>query len=524
MRNEVKKLSTFTNPVLPGFYPDPSICRVGEDYYLVTSSFAYFPGVPIFHSRDLVHWKQIGHVLQRVSQLDLDGLEHSQGIFAPTLRYYGGLFYLITTNVGKGGNFVVTAEDPAGPWSDPYWLPNAPGIDPSLFFDDDGQAYYCGTRPAPEGEKYSGNWEIYLQKFDTETLSLVGETYPLWRGALKDAIWPEAPHIYKKDGWYYLLIAEGGTGHHHAVTIARSQDITGPYVGNPANPILTHRHLGRDYPIVNTGHADLVETQNGEWWMVLLASRPSGGYYRNLGRETFLVPVVWEDGWPIVSPGTGKVEWNYPVPDLPQGSPEPMPHRDDFNDKELGFVWNFIRTPREKFWSLTERPDYLRIQLKPETIDEQKNPAFIGRRQQHHDFTATTVLEFEPAGSHEEAGLVLIQNNKYYYRFVVARLNDEKVVQLVRCVNGKKETLAVKTLEYKRVYLQVVACGQDYSFYFGPDQKADEVLFEKADGRILSTDAAGGFVGTYIGLYATSTGQTSTNYVDFDWFQYTGES
>ena len=308
---------TFTNPVLPGFYPDPSICRVGDDYYLVTSTFAYFPGVPIFHSRDLVNWRQIGNVLDRPSQLNLDGADHSGGIYAPTIRYHQGRFYMITTNVTHGGNFLVTAEDPAGPWSDPYWLEDAPGIDPSLFFDDDGKVYYTGNRPNPGGMRYNGDCEIYLQELDLKTMRLTGEVHVLWKGALRKAIWPEGPHIYKVNGYYYLVIAEGGTAHEHAVTVARSEKITGPYIGNPVNPILTHRHLGRDYPIVNVGHGDLVETPNGEWWFVVLASRPYGGYYRNLGRETFLVPVRWENGWPVMSPGEGRVLFEYPCPDLP---------------------------------------------------------------------------------------------------------------------------------------------------------------------------------------------------------------
>ena len=218
--------ATFTNPILPGFYPDPSICRVDDDYYLVTSTFAYFPGVPIFHSRDLIHWEQIGNILDRDSQLPLAGADVSQGIFAPTLRYHDGTFYMITTNVSSAlGNFFVTATDPAGPWSDPYPL-GSEGIDPSLFFDDDGTCWYCGTKPRREGARYFGDNEIYIQKLDLETKQLTGESYPAWHGALRQVEWPEGPHIYKKDGWYYLLITEAGTAHHHAVSVARSKSLT----------------------------------------------------------------------------------------------------------------------------------------------------------------------------------------------------------------------------------------------------------------------------------------------------------
>lgn len=224
---------TAKNPILSGFYPDPSVCAVGEDYYLVLSTFAYFPGVPIFHSKDLAHWEQIGHVLDRPSQLPLEGCGHSDGIFAPTLRYHDGVFYMITTNVSGSvlttnvsgrGNFVVTARDPKGPWSEPHWL-DSPGIDPSLFFDEDGSCYYVGTRPDIDGPKYRGDWEVWCQRLDLETMKLTGESRRLWKGALKNVVWPEGPHLYKKDGYYYLMIAEGGTGAEHCITIARSREV-----------------------------------------------------------------------------------------------------------------------------------------------------------------------------------------------------------------------------------------------------------------------------------------------------------
>ncbi|MFC0470737.1 glycoside hydrolase family 43 protein [Halalkalibacter kiskunsagensis] len=513
-------MKTFQNPILPGFYPDPSICRVNEDYYLVTSSFAYYPGVPIFHSKDLVNWEQIGHVLDRPSQLPLEGQRQSQGIFAPTIRFHEGVFYMITTNVGKGGNFFVTATDPAGPWSDPYYL-NAPGIDPSLFFDD-GKAYYIGTRPAPEGEKYSGNWEVWLQELDLETKKLVGEPIGLWRGALRDVIWPEGPHLYKVNDYYYLVISEAGTGHHHAVSVARSETITGPYVGNPGNPILTHRHLGKDYPVVNVGHSDFVETQNGEWWAVCLASRIYGGYYRNLGRETFLIPVTWEDGWPIMSPGTGKLEMTYPMPILPEEKSLIPTMCDHFEDDQLDFKWNFLRTPKEEFYSLSERPGNLSLKLRPERITELVTPSFVGRRQQHINFTASTVMEFSPKKENEEAGIVLLQSNEYNFKFVYFKKGNEQVMKLVKCTAGEEEVLMESPVDTAKVYLKVTAHGQDYSFYYGESTTNYRPLIENVDGRILSTDVAEGFVGTELGLYASSNGENSNNTAYFDWFEYVG--
>lgn len=520
MKDKVKKVRTFRNPVLPGFYPDPSVCRVDDDYYLVTSSFAYYPGIPIFHSKDLVHWRQIGHVLNRPSQLNLDGLGQAEGIFAPTIRYHDGVFYVITTNVGGGGNFVVTATDPAGPWSDPYWLTEAPGIDPSLFFDDDGKVYYTGTRPNPQGERYYGDWEIWLQEFDPGKMALVGEKYPLWKGAFRDVIWPEGPHLYKINGFYYLMIAEGGTGHHHAVTIARSTHVAGPYYSNPANPILTHRHLGRAYPIVNVGHGDLVETQTGEWWLVVLASRPCGGYFRNLGRETFLAPVRWEEGWPVVSPGLGKLALRYPAPALPEHPCSPPPDRDDFTGVELDLVWNGLRTPRERFWSLTDRPGFLRLFLRPQKLTRRENPSFLGRRQQHHAYLAATSMEFLPAKETEEAGLVCFQSDRYHYRFVRTLNGSEQVLRLIKCEAGREEVIKEIPYAAGTICLQVVADGQDYCFFYGP--REEELTFGAGpvDGRLLSTDVAGGFTGVYLGLYASSNGVSSQNYADFDWFTY----
>jgi len=514
-------MKTFKNPILPGFYPDPSICRVKEDYYLVTSSFAYFPGVPIFHSKDLVNWEQIGHVLDRVSQLPLDGQEQSAGIFAPTIRYNNGIFYTITTNVGHGGNFFVTATDPAGPWSEPNYL-GAEGIDPSLFFDDDGKVYYTGTRPAPEGQKYDGNWEIWLQELDLETNKLVGDTYGLWRGALHDVIWPEGPHIYKIKGQYYLMISEGGTGPHHAVSIARSSDVKGNYMGNPGNPILTHRHLGRAYPIVNVGHCDLVETQNGEWWVVALASRIYGGYYRNLGRETYLAPVTWEDGWPVISVGSGKLEMSYPAPNLQESKNLKSEVFENFEGDTLDFKWNFLRTPKEEFYSLSERPGFLTLKLRPERITELANPSFIGRRQQHINFSATTLMEFTPNSENEVAGIVLIQSNNFNFSFTYTKKGQDEIVRITKCVDGKEEILKEKVVLASRLLLKVEAKGQNYSFYFSKDGKEYKALIENEDGRILSTDVAGGFVGAEMGLYASSNGVRSENKAYFEWFEYIG--
>jgi xylan 1,4-beta-xylosidase len=514
---------TFRNPILPGCYPDPSICRVEGDYYLVTSTFEYFPGLPIFHSRDLVHWHQIGHVLDRPSQLPLEGVRSSGGLYAPTIRFSKGTFYVVNTLVdgtARSGNFIVTATDPAGPWSEPYWLESAPGFDPSLFFDDDGRVWYTGTRLAIHSQ-YEGNTEIWLQELEVPAMRLVGEPLTIWDGALKGAVWSEAPHIYKVQGRYYLVTAEGGTAHHHAISVARSDRITGPYDGNPGNPILTHRHLGLDYPIVGAGHADFVETPSGEWWTVLLAMRPYGGYYYNLGRETFLTPLRWEGGWPVASPGTGRVEFTYPLPNLPEHPWPITPACDHFDAPTLSSCWNFLRVPDSASWSLSERPGYLRLHLRPQRLSEQTNSSFVGRRQQHIHFVAQMLLEFNPQSVSECAGLAVTQNNDFHFLLVMTQAVG-KVVRLIKRAYGQEEILAEQSINTSHFYLKVEAHGQSYSFYLGTEPSTWHPLAENVDGRILSTPVAGGFVGTWVAMYASSNGLSSTNYADFDWFEYIG--
>ena len=299
---------TIQNPILKGFYPDPSICRVGEDYYLVNSSFSYFPGVPLFHSRDLGHWEQVGNILDRPEQLPLEGGEISRGIFAPVIRWHKGTFYMITTNVDQGGTFVVTSKTPEGPWSDPFYLgEEAKGIDPSLFFDEDGTCYYVGTRPNSNGVHYNGDWEIWLQELDLEKMCLTGESRTIWKGAMQNAIWPEGPHLYKIGEYYYLLHAEGGTAEDHCICVARTRSLEEPFEGCPRNPVFTHRHLGLEYPVTCAGHGDLVDDGHGNWYIVMLACRRCKDC-SSMGRETFLAKVQWENGWPVIAEGVGHLE------------------------------------------------------------------------------------------------------------------------------------------------------------------------------------------------------------------------
>ncbi len=521
----------FQNPILSGFHPDPSLCRVGDDYYLVNSTFAYFPAIPIYHSKDLVHWEQVGNVLDREEQVPLSGCGHSRGIFAPTIRYCDGTFYLVTTNVSDAnGNFIVTAKKPEGPWSNPVPL-HAEGIDPSLFFDDDGKCYYCGTKPRREGARYYGDNEVYIQELDLGDMTLVGESRAAWHGALRNAVWPEGPHIFKKDGWYYLMIAEGGTGYEHAVTVARSKSLSEPFVGYPCNPILTHRHLGRGYPIINVGHPDVVVTANGEWWMVILASRPYGGYYCNMGRETFLVPFTWEDGWPVVNPGVGLVEESLPAPNLPS-PPVATPCNgskdvtEDFDGDALPPSFLYLRNPNLQNYSLTENPGHLRLRLAPERVTEEASPSFVCRRQTTKSYSVETALSFNPQADCECAGLVLLQSNEYHYQFILTNRDGHPYLAVVRVKGGEVDEVKGRRIDAvpNQLYLKITQRVQDLTFSYRLESRGSyETLADSVDARILSTDVAGGFVGTCLGLYASSNGEASSNHADFDYLAYRGD-
>lgn len=528
---------TIHNPILSGFYPDPSICRVGKDFYLVNSTFTYFPGIPVMHSTDLVNWTEIGSVCDRTSQLPLEGAGHSRGLFAPTIRYHKGTFYVLCTNVDHGGNFIVTAKDPAGPWSEPVWLKDAPGIDPSIFFDDDGRAWYHGTRPASEGPAYSGNWEVWIQELDLKTLRLVGESRGLWRGALRDAIWPEGPHLYKINGWYYLTIAEGGTGLDHAVSIARSRSLFGPYVGKAANPILTHRDLGTKASVINVGHGDLFDDGKGGWWLVHLASRPYGGMHSNLGRETFIVPVEWENEWPLPSPGVGRVCAEYPAPDLGASAAisvtaEPTSANGGCEQFDgiatLPRGWLQSRTTDERRFSLSDRPGWLRLFCRAPTMREKAAPSFAGVRQRHMSYQIRAFFDFSSARAGETAGLVLLQNNDYQYRLELSvavasaptGTQGSRTVSLVKAAGAKDEVLAQAACCSDPVVLAVRADGQCLSFAFGKPGAEATTLATDVDGTILCTETAGGFVGTVLGAYASSNGNAGAGYADIDWFEY----
>lgn len=519
--------SGYRNPVLSGYHPDPSICRAGDDFYLTTSTNEWYPGLPVYHSRDLVHWRLIGHVLDRPSQLDLDGVRTSVGLYAPTIRYHNGTFYVLCTLIEgptRSGHFLVTATDPAGPWSEPMWLEGA-GFDPSLLIDDDGTAWFCACREFDPDAP--GRTETYLRRIDLAQGTLVGPETVLWRGAMIDATWAEGPHIYRVDDKYLLVAAEGGTGHEHSVMVARADEITGPYVGHRLNPVLTHRHLGRQHHVAAIGHADLVRTATGEWWAVALGHRRVGGDLHNIGRETFLVPVTWQDGWPVFAAGIGQVLLDMPqAPDLPAHPWPQPPVRDDFDGPELGPAWQMLRTPRDRWWNLTDRPSWLRLALRPESLADLAQPSLVAVRQRHVNFRAAVELDFTPAAEHECAGLVLVQNNDFHVRLVVHGSGADgaagRELRAVRRAFGKDEVVGSVALPAGPVRLAVAATGQDYALRYAIQSDADSWWRELivVDGRLLSSEVAGGFTGTYVGLYASANGRPSGNSADFAWFDY----
>jgi xylan 1,4-beta-xylosidase len=504
---EAPAARTFQNPILSGCYPDPSLCGVGSDYYIVNSTFEYFPGVPIFHSKDLVNWRQIGHVLTTPSQLPLERCRASGGIYAPTNRHHDGTFYMVTTNTSGMGNFYVTATDPAGPWSEPVRL-DREGIDPSLFFDDDGKAYY--TRHVGGGDGYVGT-----QEFDPKSGKLVGEMKNIWGGT--GGVWAEGPHLYKIDGKYYLMIAEGGTSFNHKVTIARSDSPWGPFESCPNNPILTHAGEP-ERPIQALGHADLVETTKG-WWAICLGIRPQGGPFHHIGRETFLAPVAWNDGWPMMGIDR-RLEPEMAAPALEPHPWPAEPEREDFTADKLAFAWNFLRNPRAADWSLTERPGFLRLNGSAVTLSQADSPAFVGRRQTGLGCRADVRLEFDPQRDGDEAGLVLRGNDRHHVDVAVGRREGKRVVYLRKVVNGN----AADPADYHAVAegpltLSVEAKPLEYRL-FCEDSSGKTFELGVVPTKDLSTERVGGFTGVYFGMYATGNGDKSTTPADFDWFNY----
>ena len=499
------------NPILPGWYSDPSFCTNGEgDYFLVTSTFSYFPGVPIFHSRDLVNWKQIGHVLDRPSQLTgLDRQHTSGGIYAPDIKYNPAnrTYYMITTNVGTG-NFLVKTQDPFGAWSDPILLPQVQGIDPSLFFDDDGKAYIVNNDDAPGGRpEYDGHRTIRIVEYDVKNDCTIGERKVIVNKGVDPAakpIWIEGPHLYKIDGKYFLMCAEGGTSDQHSEVIFRADTPMGEYKPWNRNPILTQRHLAADRPnpVTCTGHADLLRTPEGEWWGVFLGCRPVKGGFENLGRETFLMPVRWsEDGFPFFLEGEETVPLIVRHPGTRvEGNPTfgNFVVEDSFDGDRLDQTWMTLRGPADGLYAL--RGGALELTCSPRHATRFETPALILRRLQHHAFSASTRMRFVPEGS-EAAGLLLYKDERHQYFLKVCLVDGKPSI----CLERYGETLSCKALP--KTFSTVDLCiasddGLTFRFGYAVDGREMRTLVAGVDAAYLSTAVAGGFTGTTVGPYA----------------------
>jgi xylan 1,4-beta-xylosidase len=525
----VTSARTFRNPVVPGFHPDPSICRAWDDYYLVCSSFEYAPGVPIFHSRDLTRWRQLGNVLDRPSQLALaPDTVAPQGIYAPTIRYHGGRFYVITTNTtGHGstkGHLIVTATDPAGPWSDPVHL-DLPGVDPDLCWDDDGTCWctVSGVRTAT---------------VDPDAGLVLDGPWPVWSGS--GLQYPEAPHLYRIRGRWYLLVSEGGTHTGHAVSIASAPSPRGPFTPAPGNPLLTHS--GKDLPVRATGHGDLVEAPDGTWWMVLLGIRQRGGWpsYHVLGRETFLTSVTWDGEWPSF----GQVDLEMPAPAAaapaegcgPEGPRPPArfvgdPVRDDFDGDRLDPAWISPRWQLRGAHSLTERPGWLTLHATGATLDR-PGATVAGRRQLHHDCRAAVLVDPGTA----RCGLTVRLDEAHHADLevdggrvrVIGRIGAVRGILGEAAVPSGPFTLAVEARTHDLTPAGVTSArdpdpgptgldagGAPDLLSFRVESGAGTVVVAEMDGRHLSTEAASGFTGRVIGPYVTR------GTAAFDWFEYT---
>lgn len=504
----VSSWAQYRNPVIPGYHPDPSICRVGDDFYIVNSSFQYFPGVPIYHSKDLVNWELIGNVLDRASQLPLQGASSWLGIYAPTIRYHEGVYYMITTNVGKRGNFMVTATDPRGPWSEPIWLRQG-GIDPSLYFED-GKCYMVSNPDVG----------IWLCEIDPKTGEQLTESKLLWRGT--GGRHPEGPHIYKKDGYYYLLISEGGTELAHKLTIARSKNIYGPYEANPANPILTHCSMaGQGSQIQGTGHGDFVQAGDGSWWLVFLGYRNFGGSYHHLGRETYLAPVEWKSGeWPVVNGGN-------PVDTLMNINPLGVAQRSQKRsitttfDKPLGAEWVYIQNPDLSRYALANGK--LQLTCSPTTLTQNETPTFVGRRQESENMLVETRVALQGATEGAEAGLTVYQIHDGHADLCL-RERDGKTEVAVKCrMKSVEAVLGSAQISGNAATLRVRSDGDKYFFDCSEDGKTFTTIAD-IDCPLLSTEVVGGFTGMIIGMYATENGASgkpaTAPKAQFDYFKY----
>ena len=547
--SNVYSQDTFLNPIINGGYPDPSIVRVDDDFYIVNSSFEYFPALPVHHSKDLVNWELIGYGIDRPSQgtgkVNLYDVQQQGGIHAPSIRYHDGLFYIVTTNVyspvdkskpTEMVNFILTAKNPAGPWSDPYVIEGAPGIDPDIFFDDNGKVWFVGTHDTGNPNK-NGIGEIWIQELDLNNWKLKGQRHSIWRGACGGCC-VEGPHIYKQYGRYYLMVAEGGTSYNHAVMIASSENIEGPYDSNPKNPILTSRHLSNNNWVHSTGHADLVQLKDKRWYMVSLGIRNEMDSTSNMGRETHLMPVVWEEAWdnwvevekgrwepviikwPVVAPNTGKVERNTSIPFLEKKQNINYSFYDDFTSSKLDLQWNFRRVPRENTYELNSKNKTLKLNLSPESFELRSQYNLMGFRQKETEFEYSSSMNFKPKKNFSEAGLSIFSQDDNYINFTVKKHNNKTLLNLsVKPRDQKLDIIKSIPLKYnENIILKIVSKDNKYIYYYSLDDGNSFDVFTETGANLVLCK---GYIGTNLGLYASSNGYKTKEYAEFEWVKNT---
>jgi xylan 1,4-beta-xylosidase len=525
----------YLNPIIAGFHPDPSICRVGDDYYLVNSSFNYFPGIPIWHSRDLVHWTQIANVLDRPSQFPMRGGAMQNGTYAPTIRYHDGTFYVVNTLVGSAlGNYYVTATDPKGPWSDPIKLEGIGGIDPDFFFDDDGKCYVTSCDDPPQA-LYNGHRAIKLQEMDLAQKKTVGEKTIIINGGTdisKHPVWCEGPHIYKINGKYYAMCAQGGTSTAHTEVIFKSDSLRGPYVPWDQNPILTQMDLpnNRSNPVTCTGHADLVRTQNGDWYAVFLGCQPYQGNFFNTGRETFMLPVTWTaDGWPVILPPHTPVPLTVKMPNLPPISDVGavpttgnISYTENFDSDTLPPRWIGVRVPTSKWYAISKTAKAIFLEPRADRLSAQDNPSFLAVRQLNNDFTCGVTLTAQPQTTNCVAGLAAFQNESHYYALNVkiesGHLTEISLEQPAAGGRGfgfgrrggggaPPRELATEKLpdNLTSIRLEIEGAGPVTKAFYtigNGDRSHRAQLGQDLQSSFLSTDTAGGFQGVTLGMFA----------------------
>ena len=515
------KAGEFYNPVLQGCYPDPAITRKGDDYYMVCSSFAMFPGVPIFHSKDLVNWTDLGGILNNVNEFNPHDTGISQGVYAPGITYnpHNDTFYMIVTAFSGGlGNIIVKTKDPKKGWGSPVKL-DFGGIDPSVFFDDNGKGYIVHNDAPDKGkELYNGHRVIKVWEYDVATDKVIpGTDKIIVDGGVdlsKRPIWIEAPHLYKKDGHYYLMCAEGGTGGNHSEVVFISDSPKGPFKPSSNNPILTQRHFPKDRPnkVDWAGHADLVLGPDNKYYGVFLGVRPNDKDRVNTGRETFILPVDWSGTFPVFENGLVPME---PKLKMPMGVTENktgtngffpngnFTFEENFTSDKLDYRWIGLRGPRENFASVTKKG----LQINPfaVSIKELKPTSTLFYRQQHNTFSFATTIDYKPASEKDLAGIVCLQNEKFNYVFGITKKGNDTYVLLERTEKGASKIIASTKIDMKKpVRLQVKANGDSYEFSYAVNGTDFENLGGVVSGDILSTNVAGGFTGALVGLYATA--------------------